>query len=377
MVEAMTTVPAEFARLTELDEARAATSPGLRYEAVQRAAPRLKDRIRAGGPVIAVRTFDIATFPYPTRFGLEGAALSPAPFVMLRNRMHLVQVHGHDGRPINVLVNPSDPERSLAAPFFARQIARYGELVTKRLLSTQHGSVEQALTHWDIPAEDIDYITFDHLHVQDVRGLLGTEEPEPGASHPTKALLPNARLLVQSEEQRFFESLHPLQVTWYVRDGLRSVSRDKIVTLDGDFLVGPGFALVRTPGHTAGNHTPVITTDRGVWTVSENGIAVDAYAPASSRIPGLARHARAVEVEVILNANTRESTLEQYTSMCLEKALADPCPDCPEFPQHFSSSELQASALAPGLKPTYTHGHITHGQIRQRESVRLARSAAS
>src|SRR5690606_34765787 len=139
-----------------------------------------------------------------------------------------------------------------------------------------------------------------------------------------------------------------------------------IIALDGDYLVGPGLALVRTPGHTAGNHSPVLVTDQGVWTVSENGIAVDACAPAHSRIPGLARHARASGVDVILNANTRERTLDQYISMMLEKSLADPCTERPEFPQHFASSELTRSALAPALAPTHSHGHITHGTVTPR-----------
>ena len=133
--------------------------------------------------------------------------------------------------------------------------------------------------------------------------------------------------------------------------------------LDGDYLVGGGFAIVRTPGHTIGNHSLVVVTDRGAWTISENGISVDAYAPGTSRIRGVARHARDSGVEVILNANTREHSLDQYTSMVLEKTLADAVPDRPELPQHFSSSELVGHPLAPGLSPTYTHGAITHGDI--------------
>lgn len=109
-----------------------------------------------------------------------------------------------------------------------------------------------------------------------------------------------------------------------------------------------------------------------MWTVSENGVAVDAYAPEASAIAGLRGHARARGVEVILNANTKEHSLDQYTSMVLETTLADPCPDRPEFPQHFSSSELVHHPLAPGLGPTYTHGAITHGQVLTRLRVPAA-----
>ena len=373
----MTTAEAhEFTRLTRLDQARAISSPGERLREIVRAARGLADDIRAHGPAIAVRTFDLVTFPYPTAFGLQGAALSPAPFVMMRNRVQLVQVRT-GGRVISVLINPSDPDRSLATPFFATQIERYGEFVAKRLLSQQHGTVELALRAWAVAPEDIDYITFDHLHVQDVRGLLGTVEPEPGQSRPTPAFLPNARLLAQAEELETLACPHPMHRFWYVADCLRSVDPAKVVALDGDYLIGPGLAIVRTPGHTRGNHSPVVMTDRGLWTISENGIAVDAYAPSASRIPGLAKAARTLDVDVILNANTRENSLAQYTSMMLEKTLADPCSSRPEFPQHFPSSELVASPLAPGLSPTYSHGHITHGRlVSHSERADQSRSAS-
>ena len=354
-------------RLDDLDAARAEGNAGVRLEAVRRAARGLRDRLAARGTAACVRTFDLVTFPYPSAYGLQAVARSPAPYVVMRNRVQLVQVDA-GGELVNILVNPSDPERSLAAPFFGRMVERYGRLVSRRLLSTVHGTVADALATWGVAPEDIDLITFDHLHVQDLRGLLGTTEPEPGQREPTPALLPNARLLVQRDERRILDCLHPLQADWFVRDALRGVDPKKILMVDGDFAIGSGFAVVRTPGHTEGNHSPVVVTDRGVWTISENGICADAYAPESSRIKGLRGWAKTTGVEVILNANTRERSLDQYTSMVLEKTLADPTPDRPEFPQHFPSSEMVKSVLAPGLAPTYSHGAITHGQIAQKKT---------
>jgi hypothetical protein len=364
-------IPAHLTRVTDLDDAWTHAGAGARLAAVRGAARRLHDRLARGGPAVSVRTADIATFPYPTRFGLDGAARSLAPFVMMRNRVQLVQVRVA-GELVNVLVNPSDPERSLAAPFFAQQIERYGSFVSRRVMSSQHGTAAAALERWGVDPADIHYVTFDHLHVQDVRGLLGTIVPEPGQDRPTRALLPNARLLAQRAELATLEEPHPLQRHWYVDGGILGVDPQRVVALDGDYLIGGGLALVRTPGHTIGNHTIAMVTDRGVWTVSENGVAVDAYAPEASAIAGLRRHARDRGVEVILNANTREHTLDQYTSMVLEKTLADPCPDRPEFPQHFSSSEMVRHPLAPGLAPTYSHGAITHGQVVTRRNAAAA-----
>ncbi len=350
-------LPTDLVCMTELDAAWTVRGSGARLDAVRRAGRRARDKILAGGPATCVRTSDIATFPYPTSFGLQGVASSPAPFVFLRNRMHLVQVTS-GGRTISILVNPTDAERSKAAPFFAQLAERFGVLAT-RLIGKLHTSIPAALSAWGVAPADIDYITFDHLHVQDVRGLLA-----PGTNGAV--YLPNAKLLVQRGELDTLASIHPLQAYWYIPDAIAGIPADRIVVLDGDYLIGGGFAMIRTPGHTAGNHSVVVVTDRGAWTISENGICLDAYAPGVSQIRGVARHARDQGVEVILNANTREGSLDQYTSMVLEKTIADGVPDHPELPQHFPSSELVSHALAPGLSPTYTHGTITHGTVTHR-----------
>lgn len=344
----------DLVRLTELDAAWAIRGSGARLDAVRRAARKLRDRIVGAGPAKCVRTIDLATFPYPTKYAFQGVAQSPAPYVFMRNRMHLVQVTAN-GRLVSILVNPTDPQRSAAAPFFVRLQEQYGALA-QRLLSTMHSTVEQGLQRWGLSPDAIDYVTFDHLHVQDVRGLLA---PGPGG----RAFLPNAKLLVQKSELDTLANIHPLQAEWYIPDCVRGVPADKIVTLDGDYAIGSGFAIVRTPGHTWGNHSLVAVTDRGAWTISENGVCVDSYVPGLSTIRGVAKYARDTGVEVILNANTREGSLDQYTSMVLEKTLADSVPDRPELPQHFSSSEVVPHVLAPGLTPSYTHGAITYGEI--------------
>jgi hypothetical protein len=376
-MDTLSPLPAALTRLDEMDKAWAENSPGQRLEAVRRAGRALRQRLISSGRVSAVRTFPVAVFPYPSEYGLAGAARSPAPYVMMRNATQLVQVEGDGGRLINVLVNPTDAARSLEAPFFARQIERYGKFLTQKVLSKQFAGTVESLAEAGIEPAEVDFITFDHLHVQDLRGLLGTTEPEPGKSEPTAALFPNAVLLVQRAELRTLEVLHPLQARWYVRDGIRAVPRDRIAVLDGDYQLGRGFGLVRTPGHTEGNHSPVIHTETGLWTVSENGVAVECYAPLSSEIRGVRRHARETESEFILNSNTRENSLDQYISMALEKTLADPSTERPEFPQCFPSSEMVKSVLAPGLKPTFSHGAITSGEVRSRIRQRSADRGAS
>ncbi|MEJ7731926.1 MAG: hypothetical protein WKG00_22290 [Polyangiaceae bacterium] len=349
--------------LPHLDDAWRERSAGARLAAVRRAAPRLREAILASGRVDAVRTFDVTPLPYPTRFGLEGAALSPIPYLTMTNRAVLVQYRALDGQRQTLLFNPTDAERSAQTPFFAGLQKKMGSFLSEKLAAAlQRPKPHEQLASVGLTPADIDWLAFDHLHTQDVRATLGTG-PEDGALPP---YFPRARMLVWRPELEIFGALHPLQEPWYIRDGIRGVPASRWLVCDGDVLLGRGLALVRTPGHTVGNWSLVMNTERGVWAISENGIACDSYAPEHSRIPGVARFVRARGAEVILNSNTLEMRNEQYTSMILEKALVDRCADAPQFFQHFASSELTPSPLGPGLSPTYRHGSLTLGQMTAR-----------
>jgi hypothetical protein len=331
-------------RLTEMDEAWRVGPAGARLEAVRKAARSLKERLHKSTKVQSVRTYDLITLPYPARYGLGDAARSMMPFVMITNRMQLVKVKSKDGLK-KILVNPSDHVRDEETPFFKRLGDRFsGVPLSRKLMVKVHAEVPDRLQEAGVRGSEIDYITFDHLHTQDLRGLM-------------LEWCPNAKLLVQKEELAIYERLHPLQNDWYIADSLKGIPSDRFQLLDGDFLVGEGLALVRTPGHTIGNHSIVVHSDRGLWTISENGISVDNYQPERSEIAGLAGHARSRGVEVILNANTREHSLDQYTSMVFEKTLADVAPE--GWIQHFPSSELTGSTF--GIAPTFSHRAITSG----------------
>ncbi len=332
--------------LHELDEAWQVAPAGARLLAVRGAAGKLRARLKAGPKATSVRTADLVTLPYPTRFGLGGAARVAAPYLMMTNRMQIVSVV-EDGAPRRMLVNPSDHERNEATPFFARLAARAPKLLN-RFIAHRHATVPEVLAEAGLRGDQIDYVTYDHLHTQDLRRVM-------------LEWCPKAKLLAMEAELAIFERLHPLQRDWYLADALVGVPAGRLVALDSDTLVGDGVALVRTPGHTVGNHSIVLHTDRGLWTISENGVAVDNWAPERSDIAGIKRTAEATGADVILNANTREESLEQYTSMVLEKTLADEAPDGSGWRQHFSSSELTPSLLAPGLRATYVHRSISHG----------------
>lgn len=352
-----TTLPEHIQSLPELDRAWRASSAGERLMAVRRSAPRLRERVLASGRVTCARTFDISPLPYPTRFAFAGAARSPVPYVLMTNRCNLVQFATSAG-PKTLLWNPTDAARSAKTPFFADLTAGLGPALSRRVEARlRRPTAAESLFQLGVRPEDVDYVAFDHLHTQDLRGLLGTRD--------TPAAFPNARLLIQRAELSILSALHPFQRPWFIPDAIEDVAPDRFLVTDDDLLLGEGVAMIRTPGHTAGNWSLVINTDRGVWAVSENGVACDSYAPEASRIPGLARFAAHNGLEVVLNSNTLEGRNEQYTSMILEKALVDRCPDNPAFYQHLSSSELTSSLLTPGLSPTYHHGGVNSGSVRR------------
>src|SRR5580700_6586625 len=90
------TRPEHAVRLYDLDEAWRAPSAGERLGSLRRAAPRLRERLLESGRVVAVRTFNLAQFPYPTPFALGGAATSPVPYVVMTNRVNVVQFATED-----------------------------------------------------------------------------------------------------------------------------------------------------------------------------------------------------------------------------------------------------------------------------------------
>jgi hypothetical protein len=338
------TLPTHIDVLTELDGAWRVSPAGLRLEAIRRDVPKLKARLSSGKPATLVRTYDIATLPYPSRYGLGGAfkSILPTPYLFMTNRMQLVVFETREGTK-RVLVNPTDGERTKATPFLKRMAGRLPGWVERLITGGIHTPLD-GLRDAGMAPESIDYVTFDHLHTQDLRRLM-------------LEWLPNAKLLVHKDELAIFERLHPLQRYWYNPDALQGIPAGRILSFDRDLLLGDGVALLRTPGHTDGNHSIVLHTDRGLWAISENGVSPDNYSPEKSELGGVKEHARETGVEVILNANTRERSLEQYTSMILEKTLVDVGPE--GWPQVFNSSEMIASPLTPGLGPTFAHQAIT------------------
>jgi hypothetical protein len=326
------------------------------------AAADFKSEFPATGVASHVSTHDLITLPYPTKFGLWRAPASPVPFLFITNRLVVVRWTDSDGEQRTLLWEPSDTELDANTPYFAA-LARMAPGPILGQMLTTYSTVADRLSELRIDPADVDYLAFDHLHTQDVRRLIGTTKSQAdiSPSYPVKAAFPKARLIVQKHELEAMRDLHPMQRPWYQPETMVDLDPTKILPINGDRLLAPGVAIVRTPGHATGNQTLLLNTDTGVWAMSENVIAAECLTPEHSKIPGVAGWARKWGQEVVINANTIESTATQYNFCTLEKTLVDRSQTDERFLQFFPTSELTASPFAPGTSPTFSHRSLRQG----------------
>jgi hypothetical protein len=335
---------------------------GRRLDALRKACAAFKARFRAEGEILGVRSFDIAAAPYPVRYAFGGAAFAPNPLLSIINRMLVVQYQDFDGQRRTLVWEPTVPAGSAQAPFYA-QLERMAGPIPQGLFVKYYHEPEEVLPLCGLTNADVDVASFDHLHVQDMRMILGTTAPIAGEPAPREPLFPNARFVVHARELATFESPHPMQWAWYVPDGMRDARTDRLEVIETDVQLGPGVAIITTPGHTDGNHSLLLNTPDGVWVSSENGVALDNWQPDRSRIPGIRRHARFFNREIVPNANTLEDSIDQYDSMVKEKLLADPSRRDPRWLQILPSSELAPWRRQWPVLPSFVHGGIEYGQL--------------
>ena len=277
----------EISAISHFAAAAREPQPGRQLDLIRKAAPEFRAWFRTTGMPEWIGTFDLVSLPYPTRFGLFRAAISPAPYLSLTHRLVVVRWREPDGKSRVLLFEPTDVELARRTPYFAR-LSESTPPAFERAFARPLGDVVSHLRSVGIDTGDVDWITFDHLHTQDVRRWIGTTEPAQDLSTaaPLAPVLPRARLIVQRAELDSLAALHPLQLPWYQAWTYTSLRPDALLPIDGDVLIGPGVALLSTPGHTIGNQTLVVNTETGIWASSENVIATECLTPEHSRIPG-------------------------------------------------------------------------------------------
>jgi hypothetical protein len=331
-----------------------------------------RERFLAQGEVHAAASQSLSAASYPTRLAFQGAALAPTvPYVLLVNRMMVVQYEDFAGEIRILLWEPTIPEGSREAPFYAQledRVSRLpgGRFLAHNLLTKSYGTLDDALGRMGLDYGDVDYVSFDQLHAQDPRRLIGTTEPWADELEARAALLPNAKLIVQRLELGTFESVHPMQWAWYVDGGMDDIIEESVVVVDGDIELGVGVSLISTPGHTAGHQSLVINTPDGIWVSSQNGVSIDNWQPGRSKIPGVRAYAELFNREVVLNANMLEGAIDQYDSMIKEKTLASPSRADPSWLQILPSAELAGARRHWPVLPTHVYEGIEYGRIFRR-----------
>ncbi len=348
-------LPAGMQALAAFDGARASTSPQERLAEVRRRAQALRERMMGEPEVLFYRSFNLIRAPYPTYYAFSGVFAHKGfkfPLVHLLNRLFVVQYRDHGGVLRTLMLSPTDHAANRETPFFKR-LAQAVPRSLQGVLAPEYNTVEGALAECGIRPEQVDYISYDHLHTQDVRRWLGSRG-QPG-------YFPKARLLVHRQEWQSTSNLLPIQADWYCPQGIDGIAPDRVVCFDSSLSLGPGLALVHTPGHTEGNHSMAARVPDGIRVTSENGVGVDAYEPLHSRINAVRRHAQNTGVEVILNGNTLEGSNDQYISMVLEKTLAGPSAN-PDYPNCATSSERTPFWLFPGDVASHLFGEARFGQ---------------
>lgn len=339
---------------------------GKRLEAVRSAAETYRERFVNQGTVAAIKSIDIAAAPYPSRYAFQNFNLSINPMISIINRMFVIQFEGFDGALKTLVWEPTVAAGSAEAPFYAQLQKMAGEFLSNKVFAKYYNDPDQVLPNLGLSNDDVDYLSFDHLHVQDVRMIMGSNTVIPGERSPRDPLFANSKLLVHRKELGTLESMHPMQWAWYVDGGLDGVPDDRLEVLDGDVELGVGVSLLWTPGHTDGNHSLVVNTPDGVWVSSENGMGADSWQPEQSKIPGIKQQARFFGQEVVLNANTLEDSLDQYDSMVKEKTMASRSPRDSRWLQIIPSSECAAWKRQWPVRPTFTHGGLDYGTITAR-----------
>ena len=342
---------------------------GDRLESIREGAARFRERFATpDNRIRAVKTVDLAAAGYPTAFALAGAARGLNPYISIVNRLVVVQFEDFEGNLRTLAWEPTIAEGAAEAPFYDQMLKRYDEFLSYKVFATFYNTVNEAIAKCGLTPSDIDFVSFDHLHVQDLRMILGTTVPINGEPAPREPFFPNAKFLFQRKEVDTFKSVHPMQWAWYVPGGMDGVIDDNLVLLDGDVELGKGVALLHTPGHTDGNHSLVLNTPDGVWVSSENGVCADSWHPHQSKIPGVRKYAEFWNREVVLNSNTLEDTIDQYDSMVKEKAIADPNRRDPRWLNVFPSSEMASFRRQWPVLPTFVYGGMNYGLIEPRPS---------
>lgn len=369
--------PLGMKAIHDFDNVRQSPLPQERLNAARKQAEAFRERFMDEPEVAFYQSVNLVRVPYPTWYAYSGVYSQNTykfPYLHILNRLFIVQFRNFLGELKTLLFSPSDIDADRETPFFKRLTDKMPNWAAlENVVAPIFRDVNEALAEIGLAPEDIDYISYDHLHTQDLRQWLGSKT----ATADRPAYFPNAKLLVHEKEWQSAQGLLPVQAEWYCPNGIDGIDPEKVITFTSSLQLGAGLALVHTPGHTEGNHSLVARVPDGIRVTSENGVGADAYAPMNSKVNAIRRYAKNTGMEVILNGNTLEDSTDQYISMVVEKTIAGPSKN-PDFPNCASSSEATPYWLIPGHKVSHLIGEAKFGSLQKKsEKSRSAQTTAT
>jgi hypothetical protein len=333
-----------------------------RAQALREAAAQFRPRFLGTGVVSAVRTVPLVSIPVPTRLVLGGAAVLGSR-ATLTGRMAIVQFEDFSGALRTLVWEPIRADALAQALMFARPASRRAVGVGQFLAPVELRSIARVLERARLDPSEVDFVAFGDLRGHDLRRLIGTSRPLESEHQARAPLFEHARFLVQRDELATVAAPHPIQAPWYVPNSTADILRDRIVALTGDVQLGPGVALIATPGLSSGHQTLVLATVDGIWVLSSNAVASDCWQPLLSKIPGIRRRAEAEGREVVVAPGGVESSLELYDSLVLERSLADAWREDPRWLTILPDRELAHVHRQWPALPTFSHGELSLGRL--------------
>ena len=126
--------------------------------------------------------------------------------------------------------------------------------------------------------------------------------------------LKNAKVLVQEEELRFAYAPHPILVPTYKKSLFRGLN---FAIVKGYLEIAPGIELIPTPGHTPGNMSVAVSTEKGKAVITGFCCLKDNFGPPENASEEVKEITPVIAPGIHLNA------VDGFESVLLVKGLAD------------------------------------------------------
>jgi hypothetical protein len=338
-------IAAVFAAEHEGERARLARHVGPAHEA-----------LAESGQVRALSRVVVGRFPFPVEDAFSGAGPTlTAPYLLRESACFVVEYDDLRGDVRTLVFHPADEERALRAPVMERLYESRVGRGLDRVLSRGRVDLKAALRRAGYVPTDVDFVASPHLMRLDPRSILGGLDEVP--------LLPRAELLTTRAEWDRCQDPHPAVSRWYVPSAADGVEEGRVRFLDGPELLGAGVALL--PLGDDGTLSLAVHTPRGLFVLSDRGVATESWTPPASNISGLADHAANLGWEAVPRRPERGTFADAVTAMVVERELAGAAQEEAEMTNVVPVAPFVKAVITPRLAPTFAHTFEENWRIRE------------